>query len=335
MALLKTPIEINGLTIPNRLVMPPMATAKATAEGAVTDELVAYYDEKSAGGYLGLVIVEHAFVSADGMARPNQVSIAKDGDIEGLTRIVEVVHKNGSRIVAQINHGGAACQSEATGHPVISASPVPMETRRGPGETPREMTKEDIARVTADFAAAAARARAAGFDGVEIHSAHGYLLNQFYSPIMNHRTDEYGGPVENRIRFHLEVIRAVRAAVGPDFLVALRLGASDYREGGSTVMDALTAARLFEAAGLDLLDISGGFCGFTHPTSTVPGYFKDASLPIKQAVSIPVILAGGITKGRQAEELLTEGAADMIGVARPVLADSLWAKHAMESLNDD
>ena len=176
------------------------------------------------------------------------------------------------------------------------------------------------------FAAAAVRAKAAGYDGVEIHSAHGYFLNQFYSPLTNHRTDTYGGSPENRIRLHLEVIAAVRQAVGPDYPIALRLGGCDYMDGGSTVADAVAACKAFTEAGVDLLDLSGGMCSYTVPGRACPGWFRDQSEAVKAAVSVPVILTGGITPAQEAENLLREGAADLIGVGRAILRDHRWAE---------
>ena len=159
-----------------------------------------------------------------------------------------------------------------------------------------------------------------------------YLLNQFFSPLTNKRTDEYGGDIERRIRLHLEVIEAVRAAVGQDFPVLLRLGASDYREGGTTIKDSLVAAQAFEKAGIDILDISGGFSGYQVPGLNDQGYFAPLTAAIKDAVALPVILTGGITEPMAAEQLLADGKADLIGVGRAILNDSKWAQRAMESL---
>lgn len=158
------------------------------------------------------------------------------------------------------------------------------------------------------------------------------LLNQFYSPLTNKRTDRYGGDVRERITIHLEVIRAVREAVGDDFPILLRLGASDYMEGGTTIEESKIAAVEFEKAGVDILDISGGFCGYIPPDSGSQGYFAALTTELKKVVSIPVILAGGITDAQVAEKILAEGKADLIGVARAILNDSHWAEKAIKGL---
>lgn len=330
MELLKQPIKIKNVEIKNRLVMPPMATSK-TGNGQVTQELVDYYDEKSKGGHIGLIITEHAYVTKDGMANIGQVSISSDKDIEGLKRITETIHKNGSKVIAQISHAGSSAIPKVTGSEIISASPIANTGATGKtGIIPREMSLEDIQRVVRSFADAAKRAKESGFDGVEIHSAHAYLLNQFFSPLTNKRTDNYGGTLDNRIRIHLEIIKEVRKAVGEDYLVALRLGACDYMDGGNTVEAGVAASKSFEKAGVDLLDISGGFCGIIRPNHNKPGYFGELTEAIKKEVSIPIILTGGITEGEHAEKLLEEEKADLIGVGRAILKDSNWAKKVME-----
>ena len=329
MKLLKQPIQINNIELSNRLVMPPMATEQSD-DGKVTQALLDYYDEKTKGGYIGLVITEHAYIRQDGKAGKGQLSISRDSDIEGLKSLVDVIHKNGSKVIAQMNHAGSATNDDISGCPRMSSSAV--VNPRFPGEEygiPKEMSKEDIEGIVKCFSDAARRAKAAGFDGVEIHSAHAYMLNQFYSPLTNKRTDAYGGTVENRVKIHCEVIRAVREAVGEDYLVALRLGASDYMDGGSTFEDGAKAAELFEKAGLDLIDISGGFNGYRRTDNKEPGYFGDAAIAIKEKVSIPVILTGGVRDAEAAERLLEENKADLIGVGRAIYKDSNWAKQNM------
>lgn len=339
MKILNTSIKIRDIELKNRLVMPPMAISKASDTGEATSKTLNYYDEKSYGGYIGLIIAEHSYVSQEGKASKGQLSISKDSDVSGLEKIVSLVHKNGTKIMAQINHAGAATTYETTGLEQFSASAVrmPKGSLTAPkgnltGTFPSEMDAADIKKVTYDFTKAAVRAQKAGFDGVEIHSAHGYLLNQFYSPLMNQRTDQYtGSTIDGRIRLHLEIIQSIRTAVGEDYPIALRLGTCDYMPGGSTIEDSIYAVKAFEKAGIDLIDITGGFCGYINPNSRKQGYFDELSKAIKDNVSIPVILTGGITDAKEAETLLEQEKADLIGVGRAILRDSNWAKKAMDS----
>lgn len=327
--LLHTPLTVHNVELANRLVMPPMATGK-TPDGTVQDDLLAYYDARSKGGYIGLIVTEHAYISPEGKAHEGQLSVSRDTDIPGLTKLVETIHKSNTRVIAQINHAGSAATEEITGCPAISASAEPVAGHVRKSEKPvREMTVDDMHTVAKKFAEAAVRVKEAGFDGVEIHAAHGYLLDQFYSPLSNKRTDAYGGDLDGRIHLISDVIHAVREAVGEDYLVALRLGACDYTEGGATIDDAVYACKKFEEAGIDLLDISGGFNGFTVKNRKGPGFFADASSAIREAVHVPVILTGGVTKASEAEALLEEGAADLIGVGRAIFKDADWAKKEM------
>lgn len=335
--ILNTPVRIGKITLKNRLVMPPMAISKADEHGRVTASTLEYYDEKSAGGYIGLIIAEHSYVSPEGKASNGQLSISDDRDIAGLQQIVSVVHKNGTNIMAQLNHAGNSTTTAITGMEQISASVVQFPEgslgarhRKAPSQLPKEMSASDIDKVIEDFTQAARRAKAAGFDGAEIHAAHGYLLNQFYSPLTNKRTDTYtGSSIDGRIKLHLEIIHAIRNAVGNDYPVGLRLGACDYMDGGSTIEDSVLAAKKFENAGIDFIDISGGLCGYTNPNSHKQGYFDELSKPIMEVVSIPVILTGGVVDAAAAELLLSEEKANLIGVGRAILKDSGWAEKNM------
>ncbi|MGM0168524.1 hypothetical protein IGI39_004279 [Enterococcus sp. AZ135] len=307
-----------------------MATAKSKETGEVTEALCDYYSEKSAGGHIGLIITEHSFIRPEGKASKGQLSIAKDEDIAGLRKLAATIQQNQTKVFAQINHAGALAKKEITGYDSLSASSVVLPKSARNKIVPNEMTQADIGKVIADFAAAALRAKKAGFDGVELHAAHGYLLTQFYSPLTNKRQDRYNGhSIEGRIRLHLEIIQAIRVAVGEDYPLALRLGASDYQDGGTTIEDSMIAAKEFEKAGICLLDISGGFSFYTHPTNKEQGYFSDLTEAIKQQVTIPVLLTGGIVDGITAEKLLREEKADMIGVGRRILKDSDWARQAI------
>jgi NADPH2 dehydrogenase len=324
-------LENCKLKLNNRLVFPPMATAKSE-NGMVNQNLLDYYDEKSKGGYMSLIIIEHSYITPQGKAHKGQLSIAENCNMEGLKKLAEVIHKNGSKAIMQINHAGSATNIETTGYENVGPSAI--INPRVKSDVPKELNKEEIKEIIETFKVAAKRVKDAGFDGVEIHSAHAYFLNQFYSPLTNKRTDEYGGDVLGRIKIHLEVIKAVKEAVGSDFPILLRLGACDYMEGGTTIEDSKIAALEFQKAGIDILDISGGFCGYIIPGGdNAQGYFSEITEAIKEVVSIPVILTGGITEVEAAEELISSGKADLIGVGRAAFKDSMWAKNAIESIN--
>ena len=321
---LSDPITIRNLTLPNRLVMPPMATAKAGENGYVTDAVCEYYRERAKYSKVGLIITEHSYIHLQGKAHPGQISIASDDVIPSLRRLTDCIHQEDVKVFAQLSHAGSAALSKVTGQ--LPVGPSPIYHSKQQEELPAEMTLQQIRQVTEWFAQAALRAKQAGFDGVELHSAHGYLLNQFFSPLANHRTDEYGSQsVENRIRFHREVIQAVRQAVGEDFPIALRLGGCDYAVGGSTVEDCVEACRLLEHSGVDLFQHTADMNGYIRPGHGEPGYFRDLSVPVKQAVHLPVLLTGGVTTPAQAETLLEEGCADLIGVGRAIFKNPHWA----------
>lgn len=333
MALLTQPFSLGSLRVRNRLVMPPMATEKSEAQGIVGQALCDYYDTKTHGGYFGLVIVEHGYISPEGQASKAQMSYARDEDLNGLTRLVDVIHRNGSKVFAQINHAGGKALPAITGHQALAPSAMDYTTTRGEAVQADAMTQADIDKVIADFVAAAKRVRAAGFDGVEIHSAHGYLLNQFYSPLTNQRSDAYtGATMQGRTLLHRQVLTAVREAVGPAYPIAVRLGACDYMPGGSTVADGAEAAYLLQQAGADMIDVSGGLCGYKGTGSKEEGYFGESSAAIKAAVQVPVMVTGGVVSAEGAEHVLATNQADAVGVGRAVLKDSHWAECAIESL---
>ncbi|MFN2340523.1 MAG: NADH:flavin oxidoreductase [Halanaerobium sp.] len=329
MSYLTRALDNNKLPLKNRLVLPPMATAKSDKKGELKQELLDYYDEKTQGGYISLVIIEHSFISQQGKASEGQLSAADDDRIAGLKKLAETIHKNNSKAVMQINHAGSAASSEITGKEIVAPSAVVHPNGK---EVPKKLSYKEIQIIINDFKEAARRVKEAGFDGVEIHSAHSYLLNQFYSPITNQREDEYGGDLAGRIKIHLEVIEAVRKEVGEDFPILMRLGASDYMEGGITLEESLKAAPKLEAAGVNILDISGGLCGYSAQGLEGQGYFSELTEPIKEVVSIPVILTGGITEAEAAKKLLAEEKADLIGVGRAILNDSNWPRKAIQSL---
>lgn len=327
--LLNEPIRIGTMTIKNRLVMPPMATAKSSPEGQVSEDMLNYYSEYAAGK-IGLIIVEHAYISKRGKASDLQLSVSEDTDVVGLAKLAAVLKSHGTMAMMQISHAGSATRESITGGKrLVAPSSMHHPGKRMPtGETPHELTEEELEMLIDSFVRAASRVRNAGFDGVELHSAHGYLLNQFYSPLTNLRTDSYGGSLENRLRVHCEIIRGIRRALG-DFPIAVRLGGCDYREGGNTIHDAVEAAKILEREGVDLLDISGGMGGYLIPGNSEPGWFREMTEEIVKVVKIPVILTGGILTAAQAESLLEAQAADLIGVGRAMFEDSTWLDRQM------
>ena len=327
MSYLLMPLKTETLGLHNRLVFPPMATATADKDGKARSSIIDYYKEKAEGGYIGLIIIEHSYVSSSGKAGNNQLSICDNSTIDGLKKIASGIQKNGTKAIMQLSHAGSATTSEITGNVPVAPSPIKNPRK---GDMPRELSLREINEIIEAFHDAAIRVKKSGFDGVEIHSAHGYLLNQFYSPLTNKRMDEYGGSLHNRIRIHLQIIESVRNAVGDDFPIFLRLGAADFTEGGTTLDDSITAAKEFEKAGADVLDISGGMCGYVVPGLTGQAYFSPLSIAVRKVVSVPVLLTGGITEVDTAESLLSKGAADLIGVGRAIYNDSKWAKYAIE-----
>ncbi|MBQ4345895.1 MAG: NADH:flavin oxidoreductase [Oscillospiraceae bacterium] len=326
--LLKQPLNIGNLTVHNRLVLPPMASKNSDENGYVTDEMIAYYENICRGGFIGLAIIEHAYIHINGKAGPGQMSVAEDGVIEGLKRLVDTIHGCGSKVICQINHAGSGTNPDYTGG-LMPVAPSPVGHPLRPNSVCRELTAEELKALPKLYADAALRVKAAGADGVEIHACHAYLLNQFYSPLTNFRTDEYGGTLENRVRMIREVYGAVREAVGDDYPIAVRLGGSDYMEGGSTIEDAAAACKLLAEDGVDLIDLSGGMNSFSVKGRNYAGYFRDMSEAVKAAVDVPVILTGGVREAAQAEYLLQKETADLIGVGRAILANHRWAEQQM------
>ena len=316
-------IRVGNRELKNRLVMPPMQTDKTAEGGHVTPEQVRYYRERAIQAGPGLIITEHSCILEAGRAATKQLSIAEDRRIDEHRRLNEAIHEGGSLSFVQLNHAGSQAHPFDGGE-TVSASDV-LSPRVREGIAPRALSRAEIRELEERFAEAALRAIRADYDGVEIHSAHGYLLNQFYSPLTNRREDEYGPQsLENRTRFLRETAALLRSAVGDTVPLAVRLGGADYLPGGSTEEDAAEACRLLAAEGIDLLDISGGMCGFVRAGHSEPGYFGSMTEKIKAAVSVPVLLTGGVSRPEEAEELLRAGTADLRGVGRALFRDPPW-----------
>ncbi|MGP8068905.1 MAG: NADH:flavin oxidoreductase [Candidatus Bathyarchaeia archaeon] len=327
MVTLFDPLVIGGLTLKNRIVMPPMANDLADAEGRVTDRLIEHYTRRAPG--VGLEIVEHSYFIPEGKASLKQLGIHDDAMINGLTKLTESIHAKGTPVCIQVNHPGREGSRAISGAEPVAPSVVPTNSS---GVIPRELGRHEIQRLVRLFGEAAGRARKAGFDAVEVHGAHGYLLNQFTSPLSNRRTDEYGGSFEGRIRFPLETVAEVRMAVGSDFLVLYRLGASDGEGRGVTIGDSQTLAQRLVRAGVNIVDVSGGLIGDAPEEMTAQGYFLPLAEKIKQAVEAPVIGVGGITDPTFADQAIRQGRVDLVAVGRALLADPDWALSAKRTL---
>ncbi len=313
--------KIGKFTVPSRIILPPMATGKSP-DGSVTDKLLEYYRKLAENPYIGIIMTEHSYVNIQGKAHDNQLSADGTAAPESFKKLTEIIHgaKKGTLAIQQISHAGNKASEKWTHSEVLGAS-----DGENKGEKVRAMTLAEIEKLEEDFVAAAKRAEEYGFDGIELHAAHGYLLSQFYSPVTNHRTDNYGGSVENRVRVITEIIEKTKKAVSPDFLVGLRFGACDRRADGTgaTAKDAVEAAKLFEKVGADFIDISAGVDGVItpkDPKDRFPGFFKEETKIIKDAVNVPVFTCGGVKKIAEADKLLGEGCADMIGIGRALLA---------------
>jgi len=321
------PLRVGNVTLKNRIVMPPMANDLADAQGRVTDGLIAHYTRRAAG--VGLVIVEHSYFAPEGKASLRQLGIHEDAMTSGLTKLAASIHAKGTPVCVQVNHSGREGSREISGLEPVAPSAIPAE---GSAVLPRELNKGEIESLVRLYGEAARRAREAGFDAVEVHGAHGYLLNQFVSPLTNRRADEYGGSLEGRIRFPLAAVREVRRVVGSNFLVLYRLGASDGEGVGVTMEEMQTFAQRLVEAGVNIVDVSGGLIGDAPKDMTGPGYFLPLAERIKKAIKVPVVGVGGITDPEFADQVIRSGRVDLVAVGRALLADPNWALSAKKTL---
>jgi 2,4-dienoyl-CoA reductase-like NADH-dependent reductase (Old Yellow Enzyme family) len=315
---------INGLTLANRFVRSATWEGMATVDGRVTPKLTETMVALARGG-VGLIVSGHAYVLKIGQASPFQMGIYDDSLIEGLASMTAAVHEAGGRIVAQLAHAGTFALEKA-----IGTAPVVASVFDGLAKTPRiEFSIDDIAALKDAYADAARRAKAAGFDGIQLHSAHGYLLSQFLSPWFNRRTDAYGGPVDNRVRIHTEIIRAIREVVGEEYPLLVKLNCADFAEGGLTVEESIVAASAMVTAGMDAIELSGGTItggklSPSRPNINKPkkeAYFQEAAQAFKKKISVPLILVGGIRSPEVAERLLADGTADYFSMSRPLIRE--------------
>jgi 2,4-dienoyl-CoA reductase-like NADH-dependent reductase (Old Yellow Enzyme family) len=317
--------SIKGLTIPNRFIRSATWEGMANEDGSCTQKLTDYMVQLAHGG-VGLIITGHTYVSAEGQAGPRQLGVYRDHFTAGLADMTSAVHKAGGKIVMQLAHAGCQAARELTGREALG--PSVMTDKEGPIN--REMTLEDVGKVVEAFGKGAARAEKAGFDGVQIHAAHGYLLGQFLSPFFNKRKDEYGGTPENRVRIILEVFRTIKARVRSDYPVMIKMNSKDFVEGGLSGDEAIKFAAILAESGIDAVEFSGGTSYSGKLTPVRPGkldsrdeevYYRNAAEKYKKVVSVPLMLVGGIRSFEVAERLVEDGTTDYISLCRPLIRE--------------
>jgi NADPH2 dehydrogenase len=325
--MLFTEFAIKGLALKNRIVMPPMCMYSAGRDGLATDWHYTHYATRAVGG-VGLIIQEATGVEDGGRITARDLGLWADGQAEGLRPITAVVHRYGAKIAVQLNHAGR--KSEVEYLDPVAPSPVAFSDKY---RTPRELTKTDITAIVARFAAAAGRAAAAGYDAVEIHAAHGYLISQFLSPLSNKRGDEYGGAPANRARLLGEVVEAVRGVLPAALPIIVRVSASDWEEGGNTPETMADMLNHVKSAGIDLVHVSSGAVTPTAPRA-FPGYQIPFALAIKEKTGLPVIGGGLVTEPIQAQQIIKAGV-DLVFLGRELLREPYWPLRAAYALGRD
>lgn len=319
-------IAINKMILGNRSVRSATWTGMAEKDGQCSVKLIKL-TEKLARGQVGLIITGFAFVMPNGQALPGQLGIHSNAMIQKLRQMTTAVHKAKGKICMQIVHAGVqTLVTDRDDLPVWGPSAVHDKLF---GWTPKAMTQKDIKDAVQAFASAAARAKRAGFDAVQFHGAHGYLISQFLSPARNLRTDKYGGPIENRARFLFEVYRAVRKTVGKDFPILIKLNTKDFVRGGFHERDALFVAKRLDKMGIDAIEMSGGIPAAGDLSSTRTNirkisdeaYFLSLAKKIKKQVSVPIILVGGVRSLQGINQILEKGDADLVSMARPFIRE--------------
>lgn len=317
--------RVKSFTFHNRYVCAPFDIAKASDNGLITDELLSIYEQRKG---LSLIVVEQAAISPDGQYREKLIFVDRDECIEGLSKLADVIHNNNQVAVLQINHAGSSADTSLTKMEAVAPSAVihPNVKR----SMPKELTIDEIQEIKKDFVEAALRTMKAGFDGVEIHNCHGFLLSQFLSPLTNLRTDEYGGSLENRSRLLMEIVGEVREAIGEKSLLLVRLGIDDLLPGGLTLKEGCEVAEKLEKAGIDILDISTGLV----PPMVLPGpaMLRDMLRTVKQHVNIPVIGAGELSDIEIASDMVQKDEVDFIALGRPIMNQPNFVEELIEKI---
>ncbi len=318
--------KINQMELKNRFVRSATWEGLANPDGSCNEELADLMSEL-AKGQVGLIITSHAYVNQTGQARIRQLGIYSDQLISSYIEMVEKVHREGSKIIMQIAHAGGRASAQ-----LIKSQPFgPSSLEIKDCMMCREMTKNEIFQIIEDFKNAAVRAKKSGFDGVQIHAAHGYLLSQFLTPFFNRRKDEYGGSIENRGRLILEILQAIRTEIGEQFAVFIKLNSEDFIEAGFTQSEMVQVSTMLESAGIDAIELSGGTSlSLSKYSSSRVGkidskeeevYYRDAAKLYKEKISVPLILVGGIRSYELAKELVEKELVDYISLCRPLIRE--------------
>ena len=335
-----SPGKIGTLELKNRVMKAPQSSGMSNMDGTVSERLIRYYRKQAAGGS-GMIIVEYAYVDDIGAKSAHcHLGISSNEHIPGLAWLAENIREQGAVPAIQIEHCGR--QKFLGTQPICAPSAIPwpkMWDQYGVQAVPHVLTIEEIQDIVAAFGDAALRAKRAGFELVEIHGAHGYLLTNFFSPTTNHRTDLYGGSLENRMRIYIQIVRDVRKKVGPDFPVTIRLSGTDYEPDGFPIEDTIALAKALEKEGIDAFHISGGdhhtMIHQVSPMAIPRCHNVWAAEAIKKEVSVPVIASGSITTPDLAEEIIASGKGDFVGLGRPLWADPEWPRKAEEGRPED
>jgi 2,4-dienoyl-CoA reductase-like NADH-dependent reductase (Old Yellow Enzyme family)/thioredoxin reductase len=330
-----SPCRIGSLEIPNRLVVPAMVMNFCGADGTATERYTAYHEAKAAGGW-GLIITEDYAVSPAGKGFPNIPGLWNDEQIAGHSKFTKRIHAAGGRIFAQIYHAGRQTSELLVGCKPVAPSPLPCPLIQ---EIPRELAVDEIQKIVEQFGDCAARAKTAGFDGIEIHGGHGYLIAQFMSLYSNKRTDDYGGQLLNRMRFPLEIISNIRQKAGKDFPVIFRISGDELVPGGRNIEDTKAIALILEEAGIDAIHVSAGvygsFYGIVPPAAVSHGWITGYASEVKKVVHIPVITVGRINDPHLAETIIASGKADFVAMGRASLADPQLPNKAAQGKSAD
>jgi 2,4-dienoyl-CoA reductase-like NADH-dependent reductase (Old Yellow Enzyme family) len=344
MSQLFEPLPLRAVTLPNRVGMAPMCQYSAEIDGLPTAWHLTHLGSRAVGG-AGLIVTEASAVTPEGRISPQDTGIWSDAHAEAWRPIAAFITSHGAVPVIQLAHGGFKASTyrpwstRTGGVPDSDGGWTPVGPGRTPFtlalRTPHALSTDEIGTVVAAFAAAATRAVAAGFRAVEIHAAHGYLLHEFLSPLINDRTDAYGGSLDNRMRLAVEVTTAVRAAVGDDLPVLVRISASDWTDGGWDVDDSVVLARALVAAGADLIDCSSGGASPAAAIPLGPGYQVPLAAHVRAGAGVPTAAVGLITEPEQAAEIVTEGRADLVLLGRELLRDPYWPRRAAAKLGAD